>query len=710
MEQKFKKRARRLSAAILAIMTVLPSAAFEYQGLYLEQAKIAGSDGVIREYKGWCITGYNKEYFGDSDSWDIVIPKTIRGDIEILGEMSTEDMPVLAIADKAFYSCKELSSFLFEDVTNHLLRIGDKAFSNCENLTTVAIPFAYDNQGDPFRECRQLKKVFTGNPYNFNTDPGIVSVPENSDVADLTIEDGAYLYFSKDKSAIWFASANVKDGYTLPASVTTIGDGVFARCSGLTDFHIPNTVTSVGSKAFYCCDNLAGFTVEDGVEALSFGSKALYLTPIQNLYLGRDWTTTSSDMDGNGNIVAETLSTGIKEVKLGNMVTRLPEAAFKGCADITDVILPEKLSEIDTYAFDGCNKLFSIILLAPEVSVASSAFINCPEIKKVAARDTRLFAEGGEFSKILVQWAIEENETVDPAGIIWAADNENEPFVMPSYRGELVIPDQVTTLDYACMAMCPNVTRVILPRTLTTIGTQAFYGCTGLTDITIPGAVTTIYQQAFYGCTGLVKGAYPDTLEENPLPENCTALRFDAFDSKTDNGFVYSRDGAKLYYAPLHVAEDFAVPESVKEITANAFELCASLKSVQLPAQLEKLGDNIWKGCPNIEQVTYTSSTPVEAASNIFNSAVYDKAVLYVPEGTAGKFASVVPWKYFISIKEDSGENPDTPDTGIDDIEASADIEVYNISGLPAGKSFENLPAGIYIVRQGSKTTKIAVK
>ncbi|MCB6003057.1 leucine-rich repeat domain-containing protein, partial [Flavobacterium psychrophilum] len=43
---------------------------------------------------------------------------------------------------------------------------------------------------------------------------------------------------------------------TIPNSVTTIGDGSFARCSGLTSVTIPNSVTSIGDYAFNSCPSL----------------------------------------------------------------------------------------------------------------------------------------------------------------------------------------------------------------------------------------------------------------------------------------------------------------------------------------------------------------------------------------------------------------------------------------------------------------------
>ena len=54
-----------------------------------------------------------------------------------------------------------------------------------------------------------------------------------------------------------FKGANQVTSVTLPLTgITSIGGWAFNDCTGLTSFTIPASVTSIGEKAFYYCDNL----------------------------------------------------------------------------------------------------------------------------------------------------------------------------------------------------------------------------------------------------------------------------------------------------------------------------------------------------------------------------------------------------------------------------------------------------------------------
>ncbi len=66
-----------------------------------------------------------------------------------------------------------------------------------------------------------------------------------------------------------------------------------------------------------------------------------------------------------------------------------------------------------------------------------------------------------------------------------------------------------------------------------------------------------------------------------------------------------------------------------------------------------------------------------------------------------------------ISVKTLPESGDDDPDEGeIEEVVApaeSGEVEVYNLRGVKVGDSLEGLPHGVYIIRQGSRTTKHAI-
>jgi len=56
--------------------------------------------------------------------------------------------------------------------------------------------------------------------------------------------------------------------FTVPHSVTSIGDRVFYNCSGLTSITIGNSVTSIGEEAFWCCSGLTSIIIPYNVTSI----------------------------------------------------------------------------------------------------------------------------------------------------------------------------------------------------------------------------------------------------------------------------------------------------------------------------------------------------------------------------------------------------------------------------------------------------------
>ena len=85
----------------------------------------------------------------------------ISADTSISGEVVVPDMyndkPVIRIAERAFYNCKDISGVVLPDsITN----IGASAFRSCSNLVSVELPENISQIGsDCFHGCVSLKNI-----------------------------------------------------------------------------------------------------------------------------------------------------------------------------------------------------------------------------------------------------------------------------------------------------------------------------------------------------------------------------------------------------------------------------------------------------------------------------------------------------------------------------------------------------------------------
>ena len=201
-----------------------------------------------------------------------------------LGNLTLES-GLKSIGAYAFSGCFNLDNGSTLTIPNNVTNIGTGAFNNCIGLTSfslIANP-AYTNLG--------------GVLFNENQTT-LIQYPAGNTAASYSIPSGVT---SIADSA--FSQCVNLTSVTIPASVTSIGEGAFAACSKLTaisvngsnpdysstngvlfdktqanlvqypaglvgDYTVPNTVTSLGDFAFDGCSGLGGVYFQGNTPAL----------------------------------------------------------------------------------------------------------------------------------------------------------------------------------------------------------------------------------------------------------------------------------------------------------------------------------------------------------------------------------------------------------------------------------------------------------
>ncbi|MDE6051459.1 MAG: leucine-rich repeat domain-containing protein, partial [Paramuribaculum sp.] len=155
------------------------------------------------------------------------------------------------------------------------------------------------------------------------------------------------------------------------------------------------------------------------------------------------------------------------------------------------------------------------------------------------------------------------------------------------------------------------------------------------------------------------------------------------------------------------------IPNSVTSIERNAFEGCSGLTSVTIPNSVTSIGYEAFKGCSGLTVVEYLSETPCRTATDIFSSTVYENATLHIPHATLDAYSTTAPWNLFKNIIEDGSlsaiDTVEADNATIGAIDYSAPYDVYSLQGIRVADSTIGLTPGIYIIRQGAATAKIAI-
>ena len=189
-----------------------------------------------------------------------------------------------------------------------------------------------------------------------NEAAGELEIPAEIDGKPVTsIGDGAFSVCSGlTKITIPNGVTSIRDGafsncsglteITIPDSVTSIGDNAFSDCSGLTEITIPDSVTSIGDYAFYDCTNLTiyGYTgsyaetyaKENDIPFVSLGN--ITTTETTTTTIETTVTTTTETM-----VTTKTTTTTTKQDSETPTVI-YGDITLDGRVDITDAVLLNK--------------------------------------------------------------------------------------------------------------------------------------------------------------------------------------------------------------------------------------------------------------------------------------------------------------------------------------------------------------------------------
>ena len=180
----------------------------------------------------------------DNNTNNFIIINSILLEYNGTSDVITIPSGVTSIGDYAFYDCTSLTSIT---IPSSVTSIGGYAFSQCTSLTSITIPSSVTSIGDiAFSGCSSLTSI-------------------NVNSANTSYSSLNGVLFNKLKTIlIEYPCGNEASSYTIPSSVTSIGDCAFSL-SSLTSVTIQNGLTIIGYGAFSYCTSLTSITIPSSV-------------------------------------------------------------------------------------------------------------------------------------------------------------------------------------------------------------------------------------------------------------------------------------------------------------------------------------------------------------------------------------------------------------------------------------------------------------
>ena len=280
--------------------------------------------------------------------------------------------------------------------------------------------------------------------------------------------------------------------------------------------------------------------------------------------------------------------TGLKgKYSIREGVKVIGNSAFGLCSSLTNINIPNSVTNIGNEAFEWCSSLTKINIPNGVTYIGDNAFFDCRSLTKINIPNSVINIGVAAFNacESLTNINIPNSVTSIGAG---------------AFRGcislaNINIPDGVTSIGDWAFNACESLTSIIIPDSVTSIGAGAFDSCDSLKSINIPDGVTSIENDAFSNCFGL-KSIY--------IPKSVISIGTGAFfrcwtlrNINIPNSITSIEEGAFSYCYSL---TSINIPDSVTTIGDFAFSGCDSLTSINIPNGVTNIGQGAFKNCGSL--------------------------------------------------------------------------------------------------------------
>lgn len=510
------------------------------------------------------------------------------------------------IGDSAFSGCTMLATLTLKDSVQS---IGQTAFANCNSLTTVSIP----------------KSVSTIGLRAFNTCASLESIQVDPENGSYSNNEGDGVLYNKDKSILIVYPQN-KAGtvYTAPDSVKTISNYAFESTNSLTDVTFNKNVGNIGYTLFTGSNTIARIYVYN--EKAAFGRTTSY--PNQSIFYGiPDSQLLNLVVHGYLGSTAEdeVFAHRIKGVKFMAL-----DHASEGLV-IRRVAKNAKQRTIDNQPL-GANTWFGEVVgyKVPEAILdqADKTSVIVPSLIDASTKDIMILDESGNEISLtgdqnIIVSTVEAHAFWYPGAT--TTDSSDPLHTYVHKITSITLPQTITEIKSDAFEDCMALGSFAIPVSVQKIHPYAFRNCVSLTQMEIPANVemlggdklfdesssTKTYVSAFYGCKNLAS--------IKVASGNRTYADINGVLTNIDKSLIYEVPNA--YRGEGDNGDIYNVPNGIEAIGDSAFLGCYNLREIHFPATMKHVGIGAFQGVLTKPNSTITFVENPDAALDLDNEA-----------------------------------------------------------------------------------------